>query len=213
MVFIIFTAYLKTHYYKEAFNSNEKKYILLGDSILKNNSYVGKNKSVEDLLFERNINVNCFAEDHSKIVDIYSQIDRISIDDNNSNTHIFLSGGGNDILSYYIDQKNTSSDLSILYDMFTSYKNIIKTIRVKLPNAKLFLLDIYYPYDLQYKPYHSIIKEWNNMIYDYAKKSNNDINGIIYISDYLTQKDDFLFGIEPSVIGGNKIVELLINAN
>lgn len=192
-------------------NNNKKKYILLGDSILKNDAYVANGKSVEQNLIEKNIDVSCFAEDNSKIVDIYSQIDKIPIKLNSPNTLFFLSVGGNDILDYYVVQNQDSRDISVLKPMFTSYKHIIKTIRTKFPNVKLYLLDIYYPDNLQFKQFHYIIKEWNNMLYTLANEQKNKIDGVLHISKELTQNKDFSFGIEPSSSGGNKIAELIIN--
>ena len=207
--FIVFMSYYNTY---EGFTNtqSEKTYILLGDSILKNDAYVSNGKSVENLIAERNKNIHCFAEDHSKIVDIYSQIDKIPLEFNSPNTLIFLSAGGNDILTHYVDQNQDITNTSVLKPMFSSYKHIIKTIQTKLPNAKIFLLDIYYPDNLQYKQFHSIIKEWNNMIYDFAENTKNKIYGVIRISSHLTQNKDFSFGIEPSSSGGNKIADLIL---
>ena len=208
--FIVLMSYYNTYNSIEGFTNNAKTYILLGDSILKNDAYVSDGKSVENLIVERNKNTHCFAEDHSKIVDIYSQIDKIPIELDSPNTLIFLSAGGNDILTHYVDQNQDITNTSVLKPMFSSYKNIIKTIQTKLPKSKLFLLDIYYPDNLQYKRFHSIIKEWNNMIYDFAKNPKNKIYGVIRVSSYLTQNQDFSFGIEPSSSGGNKIAELIL---
>ena len=208
--FLIFNAYLKTYYFKEGFETNNKNYILLGDSILKNNSYVSDGQSIENLLIKRNINVNCLAEDHSKIVDIYSQIDKMPIELNTPNTLIFLSAGGNDILSYYVDQHQDITNSSVLKPMFSAYKKLIKSIQTKLPKAKIILLDIYYPDNLKFKQYHSIIKEWNNMIYEFADNPQNNIYCVIRISNSLTQHEDFSFGIEPSSSGGKKIADLIL---
>jgi len=208
--FIVLMSYYNTYNSVEGFTNNAKTYILLGDSILRNDAYVSDGKSVENLLVERNKNTHCFAEDHSKIVDIYSQIDKIPIELDSPNTLIFLSAGGNDILSHYVDQNQDITDTSVLKPMFSSYKNIVKTIQTRLPNSKLFLLDIYYPDNLQYKRFHSIIKEWNSMIYDFAQNSKNNIYGVIRISSSLTQNEDFSFGIEPSSSGGNKIASLIL---
>ena len=191
-------------------NQTEKTYILLGDSILKNDSYVSDGKSIENLIAKRTKNVYCFAEDNSKIVDVYSQINEISIEFNSPNTLIFLSVGGNDILTHYVDQNQDITDTSVLKPMFSSYKNVIETIQNKLPNVKLILLDIYYPDNLQYRQFHSIIKEWNSMIYDFAKNPKNNIYSVIRISRRLTQNEDFSFGIEPSSSGGKKIANLIL---
>jgi hypothetical protein len=95
--------------------------------------------------------------------------------------------------------------------MFGAYKNLVKSIQNRLPEAKIILLDIYYPDNLTYKQFHSVIKEWNSMIYDFADNPKNNIYAVIRISNYLTQNEDFSFGIEPSSSGGKKIVDLILD--
>jgi hypothetical protein len=207
--FIVFMSYYNT---KEGFTSNTKSFILLGDSILKNDAYVSNGKSVENLVAERNQNIYCFAEDHSKIVDVYSQIDKIPHEFDSPNTLIFLSAGGNDILSHYVDQNQDITNTSVLNPMFSAYKNLIKSIQKRMPQSKIILFDIYYPDNLTYKQYHFIIKEWNNMIYDFAENPKNKIYGVIRISSHLTQNEDFSFGIEPSSSGGQKIADLILGS-
>jgi hypothetical protein len=197
---------------KEGFTSNTKSFILLGDSILKNDAYVSNGKSVANLVAERNQNIYCFAEDDSKIVDVYSQIDKIPHEFDSPNTLIFLSVGGNDILSHYVDQNQDIKNTSVLNPMFSVYKNLIKSIQKRMPQSKIILFDIYYPDNLTYKQYHFIIKEWNNMIYDFAENPKNKIYGVIRISSYLTQNEDFSFGIEPSSSGGQKIADLILGS-
>jgi lysophospholipase L1-like esterase len=196
--------------YNEGFNSNKQTFILLGDSILKNDAYVSDGESVDDLLKERTNNkLLCLAVNDSKIVDIYSQVERIPKELNTNHTTVFLSAGGNDILSHYVEQENDSQDKDILKTMFSEYKNLIESIKSKLPNANIVLLDIYYPDDVKYKQYHSIINKWNSMIYEYANKNNYSV---LKISGILTQPDDFSFGIEPSAIGSKKLVETILSS-
>ena len=184
----------------------------MGDIILKNDAYVKDGNSIENLLIKHNSNINLysFAEDNSKIIDIYGQISKIPVEANNPNTYVFLSAGGNDILTHYVDRNEDITDTSVLKPMFSSYKNLIKSIFSRIPNAKIILLDIYYPDNLKYRQFYLIIKEWNNMIYDFVGKPCNNIYSIIKISNQLTQSDDFSFGIEPSTNGGKKIVNLIL---
>ena len=213
ILFILFILYiLLQNHIVEGFSSN-KTYILLGDSILKNDAYVKNGNSIENLLikYHSDINLYSFAEDNSKIIDIYSQISKIPIEANNPNTYVFLSAGGNDILSHYVDRNEDITNTSILKQMFSSYKNLIKSILSRIPYAQIVLLDIYYPQDLRYKKFYSIIKEWNNMIHDFVSKPSNNIYSIIKISNELNQVDDFSFGIEPSLNGGKKIVSLILS--
>ena len=105
VIFIIgvsyYNTFLSSQINKEGFNNN-KSIVLLGDSILKNNTYTSNGKGVDDLLIERNNGgVYCYAEDYSKITDVYSQIDNIPPQLNSQNTTIFLSSGGNDLLTHY----------------------------------------------------------------------------------------------------------------
>jgi lysophospholipase L1-like esterase len=210
--FIILVSYWTT-YNSSLFESfetkNKESIVLLGDSILKNNSYVSNGKGIDDLLEERNSGkIYSLAENHSKIVDIYSQIDKISSDLNNDSTMIFLSAGGNDILTFYIDQEQDSTNNTALNPMFSAYKKLVESIQTKMDKAKIVLLDIYYPDNIKYKQFHPIISEWNKKIYDYANKNNYKI---LKISNNLTETTDFTMGIEPSSTGGEKIVGLILN--
>jgi hypothetical protein len=194
----------------ESFNSDKQSFLLLGDSILKNDAYVSDGKSVDQLLIERtNGKTTCLAVDHSKIVDIYSQVDKIPDNLNSNLTTVFLSAGGNDILTHYVDQGNDSTDTSILGTMFAAYKNLIKSIQKKLPNANIVLLDIYYPDNMTYKQYHSVIDSWNKMIYEYATQNGLSV---LKISGVLTQPDDFSFGMEPSASGSRKLVDTILSS-
>lgn len=210
-LFIIWMAYWNTHASSMEGFDNNKIIVLLGDSILKNDAYVSDGKSVEQLVKTTN-KTYCFAEDHSTISDMFTQVTMLPIDLNNKDTYIFLSAGGNNILSHYVEQNNDCTDSSMLKPMFSIYKKLVKSIQTRLPEAKINLLDIYYPDNLRYKQFHPIIQEWNGMIYEFAKNPQNNIYGVIKISNHLTQNEDFSFGIEPSSSGGKKIAELLLSS-
>ena len=198
--------------YMESFNTNKQTFILLGDSILKNDAYVSSASSVNELIKKKtNGKTICLAVDHSIISDVFSQVEKIPGSLNTNNTIVFLSVGGNDILTYYVDQENDSTNTNILETFFVSYKNLIKSIQDKIPNSRIVLLDIYYPNNSKYNYYHSIISEWNNMIYSYANNTENNIYSVLKISNILTKPDDFAFGVEPSSIGSYKLVENILN--
>lgn len=195
---------------QESFETNKNKAIvLLGDSILKNNSYVSNGKGIDQLLEERNKGkVYSIAKDHSKIVDIYSQMDTIPTNININSTILFLSAGGNDILSFYVDKQEYATNDTALNPMFSAYKKLVESIHTKMDKISIVLLDIYYPENITYTPYHSIIREWNKKVYEYANQNNYKV---LKISQYLTQKSDFTMGIEPSSTGGEKIAELILS--
>lgn len=211
-IFIILMSYRNIFNSIEGFGfTNNRTYVFMGDSILKNNAYVSEETSIDSLMLDKNIQLYSFAEDHSKISDIFIQINKLPVELNNSNTSIFLSAGGNNILVHYLDNNKDVTNTKILKPMFITYKNLIKSIQTRLPEARIILLDIYYPNNLQYTQFHNIIKKWNNMVYDFADNPINNIYSVLRISNYLTNNEDFSFGIEPSSVGGKKIVDLILS--
>ena len=214
--FILMVSYYNTYSSTsntiEPFNSSKQHIVLLGDSILKNNAYTSNGKSVEDLLKERTTNnIHCFAVDDSKINDVYNQISNLPTDLNTSHTTVFLSVGGNNILSHYLKDHGNNRDYSILSNFLTSYEHLVQSIRMKLNKAKIILLDVYYPDNHKYKKYHNVIQEWNLKIYDFASNPKNNIDGILRISSIMTKPGDFSEEIEPSNSGGDKLVNAILN--
>ena len=225
--FIFAISYFNTYTYtktntksiRETFSSNNpfssnnnRTIVLLGDSILKNNSYTSDGKGIDDLLLERNKQTYSYAVDNSNIVDVYNQINEIPIDLNSPSTTIFLSAGGNDILNHYEESDKDIHDTSVLSTIFAAYKKMIKAIRSKMNQCNLVLLDIYYPDNTKYTQYHPIIREWNKLIYDYTDQPSNNINTVLRVSRMLTQNDDFTLSIEPSSSGGLKIANSILNS-
>ena len=217
LCFIIIAVSSFTHYYKyyvlrESFNNNNKSgktYILLGDSIIKNNSYVKNGKGIDDILNEKtNGNTYCYAKDDSTIVDIYSQLDSIPSDLNKDSTIIFLSVGGNDILNNYADKEVSVKDTKVLDPIFNAYKILIKSIQTKMNDSKLVLLDIYYPTNIKLDQYKPILEEWNRLIANFASTNNLQV---INISNILIESTDFTLNIEPSESGGEKISKQIIS--
>ena len=208
-----FNTYMNSKSIKETFtSSNNRTIVLLGDSILKNNSYTSDGKGIDDLLLERNKQTYSYAVDNSNIVDVYNQINEIPIDLNSPSTTIFLSAGGNDILNHYEESDKDIHDTSVLSTIFAAYKKMIKAIRSKMNQCNLVLLDIYYPDNTKYTQYHPIIREWNKLIYDYTDQPSNNINTVLRVSRMLTQNDDFTLSIEPSSSGGLKIANSILNS-
>jgi hypothetical protein len=215
LCFIIIAVSTFTHYYKyyilrEKFGNNkvDKTYILLGDSIIKNNSYVKNGKGIDDILSEKTDgNTHCYAKDDSKIVDIYSQLDFIPSELNKKTTTIFLSVGGNDILNNYGDKEVSIKDTKVLDPIFNAYKILFKSIQTKMNESKIILIDIYYPTNIKLAQYKPILEEWNKLIADFASTNNLQV---INISNILTDSTDFTLNIEPSETGGEKIVDNIL---
>lgn len=203
-----FTHYYKYYVLREQFSNNDKTYILLGDSIIKNNSYVKNGKGIDDILNEKtNGNTYCYAKDDSTIVDVYSQIELISNELNKKTTTIFLSVGGNDILNNYRDKEVSIKDIKVLDPIFNAYKKLFKSIQTKMNDSKLVLLDIYYPTNIKLTQYKPILEEWNKLIADFASTNNLQV---INISNILIESTDFTLNIEPSETGGEKIVNNIL---
>ena len=218
LIFIILAVSFYTQYKYESLNTesfsnnnnNKNNIVLLGDSILKNNSYVKNGQSIEDILREKKgDNLYCLALNNSTIVDVYSQIDSIPLELNNENTTIFLSSGGNDILSQYVDKHDSDvSDSQVLNVIFIAYKKMVKSLQTKMNKSKIVLIDIYYPTSNQFSQYKHIIQEWNNLLEKYAREKSY---GLIQISKSVTASDDFTLSIEPSEKGGEKIARSILN--
>jgi len=229
LCFVIISVSSFTHYYKyyvlkEHFsnsniysnsnnNTNNKTYVLLGDSIIKNNSFVKNGKGIDDILNEKtNGNSYCYAKDDSTIVDIYSQLDSIPSDLNNKNTIVFLSVGGNDILNNYVNNDVDTKNTKVLELIFNAYKKLFKSIQTKMNETKLVLIDIYYPTNIKFSQYKPILEEWNKLISDFASFNDNNSNNlqVLKISNILTESTDFTLNIEPSETGGEKIADNIL---
>ena len=202
ILFLLFYLYKISHSYKETFNSSNKKIILLGDSILNNNNYVSSNSSIPFLLDLHLTNQNNklinLAQDNASISSVYNQLDKIPIDLNNSNTFIILSVGGNDLLNGYED----------INQIMSKYDSLISSIQSRLPSIHLILMNLYYPFEFESdnnnsKHYYSLIEKWNNHIENCSHKQIN-------LTKIINNSDDFI-NIEPSSIGGQKIVQHIIN--
>ena len=101
---------------------------------------------------------------------------------------IFLSSGGNDILSFYVDQNGDVTDTGFLNTMLTAYKKMVKSIQTRMNKCQIVLLDIYYPTSNQFAQYRPIIEEWNTLIANYARENSL---GLLKISQSVTSSEDF----------------------
>lgn len=183
--------------------TNNNNIVLIGDSVLNNSNYVPSGKSVADILKLKSQNVFDFAKDGATISDCYIQLDKISTDLNKSETYIFISAGGNDILNK--GGQLTSEDIRKL---FNDYMNFIKALRVKFSSAKINILNLYMPSNPRYQSYKSSIEQWNTLIQEYSSKIGEPYN-VIDLSTLLTSPQDFVYDIEPSETASEKIANLI----
>lgn len=178
--------------------------ILLGDSILDNKNYVPIGKSVFDYLQKMldskpETEIIMYAKDNSTIDNVYFQLSNIPITYNNTDTMIVLSVGGNNFLNG-----------TTFNQAKKDYLLLIQLIRDKFGDCKLFLVNLYTPFDsLFQKVYGKTILDWNKFLWGIVE--NGKADGIVDISNVITEPNDLVYKIEPSVIGGEKISQAIIN--
>jgi len=214
LYFVSYYYFNNNYKYINGFTNNDSKtIILLGDSILNNSNYVEYEDSVSALIKKtcfsdsKNIsrgdskgdskssNIILAAQDNAQVEDVYQQIDKL-VDNNNKNTYIFLSVGGNNML----DSKFVSLDT-----LKQSYLKLVTYIKTKFPKSNIYLLGLYYPFDTRFKRYDNSISKWNNFIKGLEYK-------YIMLDGLLTNKSDIIFSIEPSATGSKKIANEICKA-
>jgi len=215
IIFILFTILVllvvifrkETNDIVDTFTNTDKglKIVLIGDSMLNNSAYVSANQSVPDLLSKKLVGntVYNFAKDGATINDCYAQLDKISTELNNSRTYIVVSCGGNNILS------SRSLKATDINNLFNEYSELLKSIKTRVPNASLYVINLYTPTNSHYVSYHKAIDQWNQLLED--NKSSLKYK-IINTSSLLVTDEDFTYNIEPSEKGGKKIVEAIVNS-
>jgi len=177
--------------------TNNNTVILMGDSVLNNSNYVSSGKSVANILKTKTSNILNVSKDGGTINDLYSQLDKIPIDLNEAETYVFISVGGNDILN-----KRSTAEVTTL---FNSYMEFLKAFRTKLGNAKLNIMNLYLPANPRYKSYKKQIDWWNDLINKYSGEMYN----VIDLNSVLKSPNDFVYDIEPSELGSEKIANLI----
>ena len=208
--FVLFSVSLWSVYYEkkyiEPFNQmTNKNIILIGDSMLQNKSYVTNGKSITDILEKSTPHNTIFnyAVDGTTISGAYQQIKEIPIEFNNSNTSIFLSAGGNDI----IDRAQSGSTNESIDSIFDDYSKMVESLKTKMNETKITLLTLYYPDSKDYHLYYGMIKHWNKKLDAFAKDQHF---GILKTNNLLGLPTDFTSNIEPSETGGEKIAKSIL---
>lgn len=200
LVIVFSCAYFKS--LKEGLTNNNTV-ILMGDSALNNANYVPEGKSVYDYLKKKINKVINLAKDGATINDLYTQLDKIPVDLNNSNTYIFISAGGNDILN-----KRTELSSAEIRRLFDTYMDFLKALRAKLGSTKINIVNLYLPSNPRFQSYKTSIDQWNQLINQYSNKIGEMYN-VIDFHGLLTTPEDFVYDIEPSESASNKISILI----
>jgi len=204
ILIIVSCAYFKT--LKEGLTNNNK-IILMGDSVLNNSNYVQSGKSVYDILKTKITNVLNVAKDGATINDLYLQLDKIPVELNTTDTYIFISAGGNDILN-----KRAQLNNSELTHLFKSYMDFLAALRTKLGSAKINIMNLYQPSNPRYQSYKPSIDRWNQLIKENSNKIGEMYN-VINLDTLLTTPEDFVYDIEPSESASEKIANVIVLTN
>jgi hypothetical protein len=199
-IIILGCAYFKSS--REGLTNNDN-IVLIGDSILNNANYVPSGKSVFDILKTKTNNVLNVAKDGATIIELYEQLDKIPVELNKSETYIFISIGGNDILN-----KRANLDSVELTKLFNNYMEFLKALRIKLGNTKINIMNLYLPSNPRYQSYKSSIEQWNKLIETNSNKIGEMYN-VIGLNNLLTSPQDFVYDIEPSESASEKIANLI----
>lgn len=200
LVIIFSCAYFKS--LKEGLTNNNTV-ILMGDSVLNNANYVSAGNSVYDYLKKKLNKVINLAKDGATINDLYTQLDKIPVDLNNTDTYIFISAGGNDILN-----KRTELTTNEIRRLFDTYMDFLKALRVKLGSTKINIINLYLPTNPRFQSYKTSIDQWNQLINQYSDKIGEMYN-VVDLHSLLTTPEDFVYDIEPSESASNKIANLI----
>lgn len=193
---------------KEGFentNTGKRHIVLMGDSILKNDAYVKHGETVSDWVRNKSgadCECNTVAMDSAMIEDVYSQMEFIDLDWNTKDTFLFLSVGGNDLLSKHQSQSQSQGQQVLDVDaVFDSYAKLVSTILEEWNNTQLVLLNLYCPIS---KPHLcAIVKKWNELQLQYANSKNIKVI-------YIDSSEPNIRGIEPTSEGGEKIAEQIV---
>lgn len=200
IIIILGCAYFKS--LREGLTNNDN-IVLIGDSILNNANYVPSGKSVFDIIKTRTNNILNVAKDGATIIDLYEQLDKIPVELNKSETYLFISIGGNDILN-----KRVTLDSVEVTKLFNNYMEFLKALRIKLGNTKINIMNLYLPSNPRYQSYKSSIDQWNKLI-DINSNKIGEMYNVIGLNNLLTSPEDFVYDIEPSESASEKIANLI----
>jgi hypothetical protein len=186
-------------------NKEQTTIFLIGDSILNNSNYIlSEGKSVPDLIKTGHPNTYNFAKDNAVITDCVSQIQQIPAENDVSNTYIFVSAGGNNILnSHYIISKE------MVDTFFQQYSTLLHSLKSKFPKTQIYLLTLYYPLDSRFKSLYPFVEQWNTMLSEFVEQNGPQFK-LIRTNNLMILKTDFTYAVEPSETGGVKIANAIL---
>lgn len=194
----------------ENYTNRQKTIILIGDSIFDNELYV--DQSIVYYIHKkisREDTILFLAKDNSTIQDsLQQQFPHLNQEENNKNTYLFVSVGGNDILQKIVYKDASQILPNTLNTIISDYDNFIQKLKTKMNQSHIILLTLYYPHASYYRNFDSYIDKWNKNVKRIAKKYHCRV---LDLSTFMKNAEDFSHSIEPSDIGGEKIVDNMMN--
>jgi hypothetical protein len=185
-------------------NKDQTTIVLIGDSILNNSNYIlTEGKAVPDLIKTGHPNTYNFAKDGAVVTDCVTQIEQIPAENNTSQTYIFVSAGGNNILNSHFTISKEMIDT-----FFQQYSTLLHSLKNKYSKAQIYLLTLYYPLESRFKSLYPFIEQWNSLLNEFVEK-NTDFK-LIRTNKLMNSKVDFTNAVEPSEIGGAKIANAIL---
>lgn len=183
-------------------SSSPRSIVLIGDSILRNESYVGKNESVAAILTQLGrYHVRNYAQDGATIQSTSIQINHIPLNNDGKEIPVvFLSVGGNDMLQM---RRKTEQKIQQLFD---TYIGVVQDLQNKFPNSSIYLLNMYVPPDPKFEESEKYVLQWNKLLAEMTCCK------VVDIYSQLNTANDFTHQIEPSFAGGKRIVGAMLLA-
>jgi len=188
-------------------NKSTKNIVLLGDSILNNSDYTFPKDSVPSLIsqqLEKSPEKTLYnlAKDGATINDCVNQLKSFPHELNNSETSVFISAGGNDILN------GRRTEIEQIDKLFTKYMDFIQSVKKRLDKTNIILLKLYYPVKPLYKIYYPAVTQWNQLL---VKNSSTVGYNLLETDKLIILEEDIVYDIEPSAKGGKKIADAVIS--
>ena len=212
--------------YIESFSHDKakKQVLLIGDDILNNIDYVyDSDETVEYNLTLYDLQVYNYAENNSKIKDIYSQFIKIHSkgkkikNEMKKNLYIVISVGRDDLLNNnqiknYYGKEGSANIQEVWSEYKENIERIEKEAKIKGYNTNIILIGLYLPKDKDYIKYEKIIKKWNTRLTEYSYKNNYQyINTIDTIKKENHFVDEFYISGEGSIIIAENISKSIPN--
>jgi lysophospholipase L1-like esterase len=203
----IFESFVNEQLENQNQNKSTKNIVLLGDSILNNSDYTFPKDSVPSLIsqqLEKSPEKTLYnlAKDGATINDCVNQLKSFPPELNNSETSVFISAGGNDILN---GRRTENTEITKL---FAKYMDFIQSVKTRLDKTNIILLKLYYPVKPSYKIYYPAVTQWNQLL---VKNSSTFGYDLLETDKLIILEEDIVYDVEPSAKGGKKIADAVIS--